>query len=87
MIEAKVIKNESKLLVVEDDPAMLIALRDILEGAGYAVQTAVNGAEAINHLANSRPSLILSQCRSWTVFNCWKRFVVVQRERRFHSFS
>ncbi len=60
MIEAKVIKNESTLLVVEDDPAMLIALRDILEGAGYAVQTAVNGAEALNHLANSRPSLILS---------------------------
>lgn len=49
-----------KLLVVEDDPAMLIALRDILSGAGYDVQTAVNGAEALQNLTNVRPALILS---------------------------
>jgi putative two-component system response regulator len=48
------------LLVVEDDPAMLIALRDILENAGYVILTAENGQEALNILANSKPELILS---------------------------
>jgi putative two-component system response regulator len=48
------------LLVVEDDPAMLIALRDILENAGYIILTAENGKEALNILINSKPELILS---------------------------
>lgn len=48
------------ILVVEDDPAMLIALRDILEGAGYRVSTAPNGKAALDVLASARPALILS---------------------------
>jgi putative two-component system response regulator len=48
------------LLVVEDDPAMLIALRDILEGAGYRVCTAANGRAALEVLAVEKPALILS---------------------------
>jgi putative two-component system response regulator len=60
MTEAKVIQSDPTLLIVEDDPAMLVALRDILEGAGYSVQTAVNGADALDQLSRSRPALILS---------------------------
>ena len=48
------------LLVVEDDPAMLVALRDILEGAGYQVHTAPNGDAALKELEGIEPSLILS---------------------------
>ncbi len=48
------------LLVVEDDPAMLVALRDILESAGYNVLTAPNGKIALDILENARPALILS---------------------------
>ena len=48
------------LLVVEDDPAMLVALRDILEGAGYVVQTAANGEQALEALTEGDPALILS---------------------------
>ncbi len=48
------------ILVVEDDPAMLIALRDILEGAGYHVTTAPNGKAALEVLGSERPALILS---------------------------
>jgi putative two-component system response regulator len=48
------------LLVVEDDPAMLVALRDILESAGYKVRTAENGQEALDALGDIRPALILS---------------------------
>jgi putative two-component system response regulator len=39
---------------------MLVALRDILEGAGYAVLTATNGSDALKRLDDSRPALILS---------------------------
>jgi putative two-component system response regulator len=53
-------EHSQTLLVVEDDPAMLIALRDILENAGYTILTAENGQDALNILANSRPELILS---------------------------
>jgi putative two-component system response regulator len=52
--------GHASLLVVEDDPAMLIALRDILEAADYSVFTAPNGKVALDVLANHRPALILS---------------------------
>ncbi len=48
------------LLVVEDDMAMLIALRDILESAGYRVSTATNGKEALEKFRDVSPSLVLS---------------------------
>ncbi len=48
------------LLVVEDDPAMLIALRDILEGAGFRVCTADNGEAALEVFVTERPALVLS---------------------------
>lgn len=50
----------TSLLVVEDDPAMLVALRDILEGAGYRVHTAANGELALEIFSHTQPSLILS---------------------------
>jgi len=48
------------LLVVEDDPAMLVALRDILEAAGYPVLAAANGQQALEMLEENTPALILS---------------------------
>lgn len=53
-------EGQVTLLVVEDDPAMLVALRDILEGAGYNVSTAANGEAALDVLSSEQPSLILS---------------------------
>ena len=53
-------KPSATLLVVEDDPAMLVALRDILEASGYAVHTAANGQAALEVMGRLRPSLILS---------------------------
>jgi putative two-component system response regulator len=60
MAEVESLDPPQTLLVVEDDPAMLIALRDILEGAGYLIFTAENGEEALKVLADSKPELILS---------------------------
>lgn len=52
--------NGSTLLVVEDDPAMLIAFRDILERSGYSVSTASNGNDALVALQEEVPDLIMS---------------------------
>jgi putative two-component system response regulator len=53
-------KPSATLLVVEDDPAMLVALRDILEASGYTVHTAANGQAALEVMGRLRPNLILS---------------------------
>ena len=60
MAEVEILDPIQTLLVVEDDPAMLIALRDILERAGYVILTAENGEVALKILSNSKPELILS---------------------------
>lgn len=52
--------EEISLLVVEDDLAMLIALKDILENTGYHVRTAENGEQALQAFQEVRPALILS---------------------------
>jgi putative two-component system response regulator len=57
---ASSINDAVTVLVVEDDPAMLVALRDILEGAGYNVSTAANGKKALEVFGQEPPSLILS---------------------------
>lgn len=59
MLDA-VAKPSATLLVVEDDPAMLVALRDILEASGYTVHTAPNGQAALEVMGRVRPNLILS---------------------------
>ncbi len=60
MSDSVLSQAKASLLVVEDDPAMLVALRDILEGAGYDVATAPNGKAALDIMASHRPTLILS---------------------------
>jgi putative two-component system response regulator len=66
------------LLIVEDDPAMLVALRDILEGAGYRVRTAANGELALEELTDYEPSLILSDI-SMPVMDGIELFEAVRR--------
>jgi signal transduction histidine kinase len=49
-----------RILVVEDDNALLEGVRDILELAGYEVLTATNGLEGLEILRRQTPDLILS---------------------------
>jgi CheY-like chemotaxis protein len=48
-----------KLLVVDDEVAILEALQDILSVEGYEVLTAANGAEGLKRAGQERPDLIL----------------------------
>jgi DNA-binding response OmpR family regulator len=50
---------ESKILVVEDDPNLLAALKYNLVRDGYRVVTAADGAEALEVARSERPELII----------------------------
>jgi CheY-like chemotaxis protein len=49
----------TRLLVVDDEVAILEALTDILSVEGYEVSTATNGAEGLQRTQAERPALIL----------------------------
>jgi DNA-binding response OmpR family regulator len=50
---------ETTILVVEDDPAIVTGLRDLLKHAGYAVTVARDGARALAEYKRTKPDLIL----------------------------
>jgi CheY-like chemotaxis protein len=51
--------SDPLVLVVDDDPDILDAICDILEGEGYRVSRARHGVEALEKVRHERPSLIL----------------------------
>ena len=51
------------VLVVDDDPSIIAAVRDGLEFEGYRVSTASNGAEALHEVHADPPTLILLDMR------------------------
>jgi DNA-binding response OmpR family regulator len=50
---------KKRILVVEDDPAILTGLVDLLEGEGFAVTSAVDGPAALARHAEAPPDLVL----------------------------
>lgn len=48
-----------KILLVDDDPLVVRILRDPLERAGYDVNVAVHGLEALQKVKDNRPDLII----------------------------
>ncbi|HEC22984.1 MAG TPA: response regulator [Chloroflexi bacterium] len=49
----------AKILIVDDDPDMVLATRLCLEGAGHEVIEAANGTEALEKIRAERPDLII----------------------------
>lgn len=52
-----------KLLVVDDDPSLLLAVSETLRAEGYEVVTARRASEALVRIAESLPDLIISDIR------------------------
>jgi CheY-like chemotaxis protein len=48
-----------KLLIVDDEVAIVEALQDVLVSEGYDVRTAYNGAEGLKRMTEVRPDLVL----------------------------
>ena len=51
--------DPARILVVDDTPSNVKLLADILSAKGYAVVTAVNGAEALARTERDTPDLVL----------------------------
>ncbi len=52
--------NRKRILIVEDDPDQYDALAFALDSAGYAVEHARDGSEALAVLARFRPDVIVT---------------------------
>ena len=52
-----------KLLVVDDDPSLLLAVSETLRAEGYEVVTARRASEAMVQVAESLPDLLISDIR------------------------
>ena len=81
MTELASLQERATVLVVEDDPAMMVALRDILEGGGYSVVTASDGRSALQALEAEVPALILSDI-SMPVMDGIELFETVRKDPR-----
>ncbi|MEO0378175.1 Transcriptional regulatory protein SrrA [Acaryochloris thomasi RCC1774] len=51
--------EQNKLLLIDDDPNLVLLVKDYLELRGYEVVTAKNGREALRVLEQNLPSLII----------------------------
>lgn len=49
----------ARVLVIDDEPAILRILKSTLKAAGYRVETAENGSDAVRLVARQAPDLIL----------------------------
>ncbi|HEX6129619.1 MAG TPA: response regulator [Candidatus Limnocylindria bacterium] len=67
------------VLVVDDDPAIREAVRDVLEGMGFPVETASDGAAALDKVLEEVPRLVLLDMRM-PVMDGWA-FAEALRER------
>jgi two-component system phosphate regulon response regulator OmpR len=55
--------TRTRLLVVDDDPSVRAMLREYLEGHGFAVSEAANGAQMRERMAAEVPSVVLLDVR------------------------
>jgi CheY-like chemotaxis protein len=60
-------KNTPNILVIEDDSALNQAYQTILDRAGYNVQTAFDGEEALKIVADYEPDIIFLDLRMPTL--------------------
>jgi DNA-binding NarL/FixJ family response regulator len=57
------VNSSKRLLLVDDEPNLLRAVAVCLRGEGYEVETAGSGEEALVHIAQRLPDLIVSDIR------------------------
>ncbi len=59
--------NSKSILIIDDDPDILDAIRAILEKNGFAIVTALSGKDGIEAAEKTRPDLILCDMMMETV--------------------
>src|SRR3712207_283580 len=53
------VRDNKRLLLIDDDPNLILLVKDYLEFRGYEVVTAENGREALEVLEQELPDLII----------------------------
>ncbi len=53
------IQEQKQLLLIDDDPNLILLVKDYLEFRGYRVVTAENGRVALDLLSNDKPDMII----------------------------
>lgn len=71
--------DKRPILVIDDDPAILDTVSEILGDEGYPVELAANGAEGLRALDRVSPAVVLLDMRM-PVLDGW-RFAHVLKER------
>lgn len=56
---SETLRERKKLLLIDDDPNLILLVKDYLEFRGYEVATTENGREALRILGRELPSLII----------------------------
>lgn len=51
--------DQAKILIVDDEPNILLSLQFLMKKAGYDVRTATDGEEALAEIARAKPDLVL----------------------------
>jgi DNA-binding response OmpR family regulator len=72
----------SLLLIVDDDASIRRAVAEFLDAEGYRTQTATNGQEALDQVAQERPGLVVLDLRM-PILDGWAfaRGVVHERQQ------
>ncbi|HAA29611.1 MAG TPA: DNA-binding response regulator, partial [Cyanobacteria bacterium UBA8553] len=53
------VRDDKRLLLIDDDPNLILLVKDYLEFRGYEVMTAENGREALEILNQDTPDMII----------------------------
>ncbi len=53
------IDNKIKVLVIDDDPQLLLLATKVLKGGGYEVLEALTGAKGLEKIRTHRPDVVL----------------------------
>lgn len=72
-----------KILVVDDDELVLIAIQELLSPLGFSVTTAPNGAEALEKILNERFNLVILD----VIMPEMNGFEVCQKIRQVDSYA
>jgi DNA-binding response OmpR family regulator len=79
----KVLNKTTRILLVDDEPNILLAIEFLLKKEGYTIKKAFNGQQAIDTVASFRPDIIVLD----VMMPEFDGFEVARRIRNMPSFE
>ncbi|HAR35398.1 MAG TPA: hypothetical protein DCR87_00545 [Acidobacteria bacterium] len=73
--------DKTKILVIDDDPAICLSVKAILEASGYEVYTALSGKEGLELFRQVGPELVLCDMMMEDIDAGAKVAGVIKKER------